>query len=806
MYSNTNAENSESASRGLLSQAIQDVPQAVGEMASEAWQHPLSAGWSLAKTAAESAAMGYVLGAIFPAGGRAARALTLVLGGQTLWGFYNQYSDAAAEAARPGASQSDIAMKLSRSMVGDVGDFALGSVAGGFATHFGHKLALSDTTGGAWAQSGQRLMLKGENAWLNYSSLKVDAARGWWQPGSAPAAERLIPSSISYNSEVNPLQTRIAQLRINAMDSPAVKYNDYVGDTHAHSVNSDGELTPEEVFKRAKAQGDQFFFLTEHDHWKSRKGVPEDDPRHAAEEGVPIITANPAEYTAAIKLADSMTDDSFVASAENVEHGTIGQPPKPPKGAADHAESDAGTEAGHSHAIAAPLLGQDGLPEVSHMLEVQRPDGTLRHHYILPREIAPAKVESIRTRYAGRSGATARELSFSSEPPSSPSETGFFDPISEDEALKRAADREKGHHSGVNHVNVYGLPKDTLLEANVLDKNPGSPKAVESGSVVRPAATADSPRIVAVDDGDYKTLTQRLQEMSQANGRQMVVTFNHPRWRAVNNPKLPANLRNGDYGTKSFKNEDEWSNEFARPFVGGIETMKGGALDPDPMDTMSKKSIMGLDYVAYNGQIHSDGRPQAHLGSVFGRDYHLGPQVKRPGGTIAYAPKLTYNDILDSMRERRTSATTSSDLLRGYITANDSHFMGAILDQNAVHDLTFKAHIGGKVDPKANYTVTLWGDKVIGDGKFAENLQEVTISGDDLAKANGQVAFDQLQHKLGTSSNYFVEVQRTDPITQNVDYLYTSPIWVEPSGTMQHSILNRAVIGGATSMLPSWLS
>ncbi|GAI55467.1 unnamed protein product, partial [marine sediment metagenome] len=113
-----------------------------------------------------------------------------------------------------------------------------------------------------------------------------------------------------------------------------------------------------------------------------------------------------------------------------------------------------------------------------------------------------------------------------------------------------------------------------------------------------------------------------------------------------------------------------------------------------------------------------------------------------------------------------------------------------ILDQNAINDLNISMFVGGKVEPAAEYKVNLWSDPKIGDGNLATMVQSKSLSGQEILDANGQVKFDQAQHKIGNKSAWYVEVQRTDPKTSNTDYMWTAPIWVEPlDGALGHSLM-----------------
>ena len=301
--------------------------------------------------------------------------------------------------------------------------------------------------------------------------------------------------------------------------------------------------------------------------------------------------------------------------------------------------------------------------------------------------------------------------------------------------------------------------------------------------------------MVKYNDGDYKGMAEHLKQIKDTTGGEVIVTLNHPRFLADNNPALPDNLRGRDYGRKSFANDDEWRDQFVKPHVRGIELIKGGALNPNPVDKVPAGMIDLRSYTGYLGL-------GVEAGPLFGRDFHFGDPVGNPGATGFLASALDKPSILDSMRERRTIATTNYKNLNGYMIANDKFVMGSILDQGAVPDLTLKMRVAGDVDPDAQYTLKLYGDEKVLDGTDAAVIQTKVISGKDLLAGNNEVSFDPVHHKLGNNSLYFTEVARQSG--GNTDKMWTSPIWVQPLTGVDHGLIARLAAGGVVSQwLPS---
>jgi hypothetical protein len=254
------------------------------------------------------------------------------------------------------------------------------------------------------------------------------------------------------------------------------------------------------------------------------------------------------------------------------------------------------------------------------------------------------------------------------------------------------------------------------------------------------------------------------------------------------NPNLPESQRGHDYGQQSFKSKQEWLDRFANKYVRQIELIKGGALNPNPVDTVPPGM---LDPTSFAGYL-DDG---VHASPVFGRDFHFGDPVGNPGATGVYAKSLAKGDVLNALRERRTIATTSSKNLSGLLTANDGIIMGSIVDHSVAPTLNLKMRIDGNVDPNASYTVKLWGDENLGDGDLAKDIQTKKVTGSDLLANNQTVAFDPVSGTTGQNSAYYVEVQRLDPTSNKTDRMWTAPIWLENLAGTKHTMISKLLNG-----------
>jgi hypothetical protein len=537
----------------------------------------------------------------------------------------------------------------------------------------------------------------------------------------------------------------------------------YYGDTHAHSHYSDGMGDPKDYFELGKAGGKAFDTMTDHNHLDSRMGVDPSDPRAADQAGVPIIAAAPEEYQATRAAADAVTEEGNYVGLVGTELGTIGKYTPPGKAFA---------ETGEATSFAAPTDGLIGRTETSahphgeegHVhshedphpgevikLRVHQPDGSVEeNNYVLPNDVVPPKPEIPTVRIEGLVASGEPGAARSALPP-------------EDMGPRYIHDHRTS--TGVNHSIVIDAPK---LIVSV--KNPDIVKQLPPGSVT-------------YQDGNYKDLFGIVQGMQASDGGILPMSLAHPN----------KQMRPIEYGRKSFANDREWISTLDGN-VRMIEIIKGEALNPNPTDVMKSADLSPENLAYYVDQ-------GLHVGPVGGRDDHFHMPLGRPMGTGVLGQNLTKHELLEGMRNRRVSATTSRKLLQGYMSTEDGVPMGSILDQNAVHDLNLKMNVGGVIDPKAQYKATLFGDANVGDGKLATKIQSLDVSGQDLLSANNQIKFDQVTHKLGNKSAWYVQLTRTDPVTENTDYMWTAPIWIEPLAGSTHNLLTRSLVGAGAQPL-----
>jgi hypothetical protein len=360
------------------------------------------------------------------------------------------------------------------------------------------------------------------------------------------------------------------------------------------------------------------------------------------------------------------------------------------------------------------------------------------------------------------------------------------------------------HHGpvGTNHFGLLEVP--TFYES-VVERRSRFDSLIMSPlrrlfGIAEPPPVIKPPDVVKIADGDAKAFAEHLANQKATDGGSPIIIGNHPRAKAELGSKVPDDLQFADYGKLSFDPSNPkrsiklWFDNFAKPYMRGLELIKGEALNPDPTDKVKPGDI---DLVSY--MIYLDKGLKA--APVYGRDFHYGDPVGRPAGTIFLSPALDKRSILETLRERRAGATTSKERLVGSFWANDSHPMGSILDQAAVQKLDFKAKIGGEVTPESKYTVKLIGDKV-GDGKLGQVIQSQELTGQELLSANKEVNFDSINHILGDSHAYMLQVDRTSPeLGDYVDHMWTAPIWIEPPAGGKHSLYVRAMIGNFANLL-----
>lgn len=355
----------------LVAETIEQLPSAAADLARDAWSHKGATALHVVETVGEAAIAGVVLGHFIPARGPASwligGALTLPLVRQSVM----RLTKANSQFNRAGVDQTKVAHNLAKDTLSGAFDLGLTFAAGWRGAEFGHTTAKAPNLLGDIGQSSQRMVLKGENELLSTAARLVRPSpsaeraaasdlgllRGNFtvgKPGTfaGPDIEGAI-SSVRVKPELEPelrsglsrplgiLSRRIDQYAgtkpavSTALDkqlSPTDELQIYTGSLHGHSRYSDGMLSPEELFAKAKARGEQVTTITDHNHELSRTGVHGHDPRAGDEAGTPIITANPVEYSQTFVAAAKNTEPGKHVDLVGVEVGTIGKPGTPHHG------------------------------------------------------------------------------------------------------------------------------------------------------------------------------------------------------------------------------------------------------------------------------------------------------------------------------------------------------------------------------------------------------------------------------------------------------------------------------------------
>ncbi|HEY9868079.1 MAG TPA: PHP domain-containing protein [Candidatus Obscuribacterales bacterium] len=829
----------------VLGESLIEAPAATLELAREAWAHPWQTARHAVKTVGVAAGTGLVLGALIPARGPVAAAVGIAFTFPLVLDTASKIRKFYEAGQRPGADHEALGHALARDLVNTGAEVGL-SVLGGYAgASAGVRLAASETSIGASLQKGQRAILHGENKALvgltrlpkvvagrSTSSTAVTGAAGEAALAAdvAGTGNTTIPRQPWFAGRDSLLRQRIAQF-----DAPAQDYRLRMGSLHGHSRYSDGMGLPREIFQKARAEGLDFYAVTDHNHLAARGGIKEGDPRWADQTGTPTVAEKPIAYSQTFADAAAATQEGTFVALVGVEMGTIGKVGggHAPGGGSravverpvvDHKPIlEGGTAHPHGHG--------SGLPGVP----VERPGSPPGGGVSQPLETAGGiaagvgkevpKVQADRmtelqpglpstsTPEAGMGG-TAPTAPRPSSPESLPAanhahpDDGVIPDFLVDgtpvpkgakltpreKAIADLAAREASHYSGVNHINLFEVP--TFFES-VKQPRADSFAARLMAPIRRIMGLPEpyvvkEPPVVKYNDGDYAALVRHLDQLKDSTGGRPVIQLNHPRYLADHDPHLPAKYRGRDYGVKSFGSQAEWAEKFGK-YASQIEVITGQAMNPKPVEHMTERDLGGVNLAGYVDK-------GLHVSPTYGRDDHFAMPGGRPAGTGIIADRLDKASLLEAMRQRRTMATTDRALLKGYTTANDRYVMGTILDQNAVQDLNITAHIGGDLAPGAQYKLTLWGDKKIGDRKLAAPLQTQEITGAELSALGGKVKFDQIDTIIGNKSAYWVEVQRIAPDGAFTDYMWTAPIWVEPLAG-QHSLLTKALVGMGSQYL-----
>ncbi|MBU6455280.1 MAG: hypothetical protein KGS72_26150 [Cyanobacteria bacterium REEB67] len=796
----------------IIGSTASELLPASEAFAKELYHHPVDSLEHAGKTIVESAAMGAAIGYVLPARGPAALAVAGLFTIPLAYKAYERLNEAEQQGAN-GKNLKEISKSLAKDTVAGSYDLAL-NLGGGIAgTEVGVKLATSGTVFGAPGQLAQRMIMTGENmvmapfakpavtaeeaASFNRTGASSpydisgrnqgataearalttrdgkanppgNAATDALSAGRAQALEGTIARPTQPIVEKTGLAARLEQH--NLLNPKLDRYLDgsqgsqmYFGSLHGHSRYSDGMGLPIDLYKKAIAEGQQVTTITDHNHLAARGGVGPDDPRAADQAKSPIIAASPIEYSQTFADAAATTTPGQHVSLVGTEVGTIGKV----GGGGGHADGNGG----HPRSGGAEDGNEQGL--VGHLDDNHTP-GEIHDHD-----------------HADFEGNAAHHTHGMMNPESIGEKNPGGKPF--DLAFARAESNDANHISGVNHFNLFEVP--TFFEST--KQAPTGPKAALMRAIgIEPAPVVKTPDVVKINDGDVKAMVDHLDNLTATDGGKPIVQLNHPRYLADENANTPTALRGRDYGQKSFKNQQEWLDRFVTPYVRQVELIKGGALNPNPVD---KVPTGNLDPTSFAGYLDKG----VHASPTFGRDFHFGDPVGNPGATGIYAKALDKPSVLNALRERRTIATTSSKNLSGVLTGNDQFMMGSILDHSIVPSLNLKMRIDGDVAPDASYTVKLWGDTNLGDGKLASVVQEKTVKGSDLLKDNQTVAFDPVHGVTGQNSAYYVEVQRQAAGASDTDRMWTAPIWLENLAGNKHSLYSKFIAGQFASNLPN---
>jgi hypothetical protein len=808
----------DTGSPGIYKQAVADLLPAAKEYYEDAKKNLPAFTEHVVSEVITSVSAGGLAGALLPSKGMAGVLVSAGFGAAMAWDAYKGLKTAHDESLKPGADQEKIAHDLAAKTVGGTVDFAINMGGGWAGTEGGWRLSRTENPVGSFAQASQRGVMKVENETMlgtaqaarkavfltrsaftgagddavasvgnqlrkvvasPLSPISLSSAEGSVASRSVISARAIEPEQLGLLSRITGTVSRRteqyaavkAKTATLGLTSAEPAFQTYRATFHGHTKFDDGMGTAEENFANAKAGGLDISFLTPHNHDGARQGVAPDDPRTAAEAGVPILAQTPAEYGAIIDAANAASVPGKFYAGYGVEAGTIG-PSGHSHGDVEGPGADGGTTSGTTggtgtsgdHGGDHGSDGHDGNQGKTEGNDGTQPVSTA----VLDRPPVPADPHAT----PGDNAEAGHEHDHDHDhDPASPDHGAVpFDPL---EAARQT------HHGGVNHINIFGIDKSLI----VADRQP------------HPVASAlkwlgvTMPDVQHYPDGDYASLGTILGKTQDVTGQAPIVQLNHPRFNTNSAT---------DYGVTSFANTQEWLNQFVQPYVKLQEVVKGEALNATPViETMKPGDFDPNSFVGY-----LDMGVQA--GPTYGRDSHFGDPGGRPAGTGVLASSLDQTGVFDAMRNRRTFATTNYENLQGVLTANNgSVYMGTVLDQAAVPTLNMSVKVGGTIEPDANYEIKLMADEQIGDGKLAAPAKTVTMTGADLLKANQQVTFDPITHKLGNNSAYYVAIDRTTPGSTTTDHLLTAPIWVQPLSGAKHGLLARTLIGNGAQVVAS---
>lgn len=721
----------------LIGETAKHVPDASIAFAKELYAKPVETAVHIGTTLTTSAAMGVALGYVLPGRGPAAMVIGAAFTMPVVVHGYNRVQEAHQQIGQ-GASIEQASRKLAQEAVVGGFDLGLNLVGGVGGTEIGARLARHESIIGSFGQTTQRLILKGENETLVQLAKLKGSIKSHFSENTTSVKGIEKPKI-----ELFPQAEQAAKTESSSVLESVFKTSSMARRVEQYSF-ANGKIERSLEGSIDGNSGMQMYFGSLHGHsrYSDGMGLPKDLYAKAASQGQHVTT---------------ITDHNHAAA-----RGGIG--PDDVRG-----KDQAGT----------PINTENPIEYSQTFADAAATTVNGKHVSLVGTEMGTTgKVGSEHKHSHGMANAQSVEKG---------APTG--DKFDLHEA--RLESNEAQHLGGVNHINLFEVP--TFFEA-VREPKTGLRSFIMRAVGKEPEVVVKPPDVIRYNDGDYKAMVDHLDKIKDTSGNTPIIQLNHPRYLADENPNTPAFKRGRDYGQKSFKNQQEWLERFADKYVRQIELIKGGALNPNPVDRIPTGD---LDPTSFAGYIDK----KVHASPTFGRDFHFGEPVGNPGATGFYAKSLDKPSILEAMRERRTIATTSSSNLSGLMTANDRFIMGSIVDQSAVPSLSLKMRIDGNIDPAASYAVKLWGDTKIGDGKLAEVLQQRDLSGADLLSQSKTVAFDAITGKVGHNSAYYVEVQRKDPHTANLDRMWTAPIWLEQLAG-GHSLFTRWMTGSGSQLLP----
>lgn len=783
------AGNSQPESRGnVFVEAAKEIPDAGVEFAKELWAHPEESISHAYQTLKMSSIMGGVMGYVLPARGPASWIIAAGLTAPLLWQAGHRLYKAHEDAEKPNADIHALGQSLARDTVRGGYDFGLNFVGGYAGAEAGGYLARSNSFIGRPAQRLHRGILKYENKALTagVKALRrnspdpitnpklptgtittvegAEAAAGSGATGAGSEAANLGSAAeqalIAPKPRIEDLpawngskQLALIMQRVEQFAPETVPETVMVGrapgsgrefilvkkaNFHSHSNGSDGLGGHVKQIVDAEKAGYEVYGMSEHNHMNARDGVGKG---HTGEGAGKSRFAGLRSYLRSL-----------------VNRGE--------KNAPDVVSPDT--------AMVSPV--EAAVEPVTHgQVKVYGED------MILGTRKAPQPETTPQIHEAARKGhGKDPRIEDHAEHPSIVDLPILYAQQRADAARLTKPGKfvvpigiEAGRISKGNHMIILELPE--LLVAT-------KPQKTLMQRLFFREPEVKPPLVIEYADGNVKGLLADIRNrgLKDTSGGDPVFILAHPR----NKP--------GDYGEANYRSRSAWVKDLDRN-AHQIELISGPALTQENVSQIPSANIHFQRFIEYLDT-------GLHLSPVFGKDTHFANPGGTPAGTIMQVRQLTLNGVLEALRARRTGATTSSERLTGYMTGNDKHAMGSILDQTAVPDLNLKMHISGEITPEAQYTVRYWRDRKIGDKKPAEMVSEVEISGAQLLNQEGVVAFDGINHTLGNKSLHFMEVLRKDE-SGLVDKMWTAPIWIEPLSGARHTLYLRWLAGNAPSML-----